>query len=206
MLHINLRYPSIFLLTGLLVSSFSLSTLAQLESTQQANSSTSYTDRGHPTQGTTGTASRGSCDSGVLPEQLVAYIPSTTTEGYPDFEFEIPYQIGDFHSIEFSLNRDDAEETVVYETQLTETEALPGMIQVSLPSTMTELEVNANYNWKLVVFCEDPHQNPLDQPKAILVKGDIQRVEATGDSEESELSQPTSSNLDQNGIKIGNSQ
>lgn len=202
--HTNLRYPTIFLLTGLLVSSLSFSTLAQLESTQQANSNTSYTDRGQPKQGTTGTASRGSCASGVLPEQLVAYIPSTTTEGYPHFEFEIPYQIGDFHSIKFSLNRDDVEGTVVYETQLTETEALPGMIQVSLPSTVTELEVNTNYNWKLVVFCEDPSQNPLDQPKAILVQGDIQRVDVTEDSEESKVS-PPSSNLDENGIKIGNS-
>ena len=202
--HTNLRYPTIFLLTGLLVSSLSFSTLAQLESTQQANSNTSYTDRGQPKQGTTGTASRGGCAAGIKPEQLVAYIPSTTTEGYPSFEFEIPYRTGEFHSIQFSLNRDDVEGTVIYETQLTESEALPGSVQVSLPSTVTELEVNTHYNWKLVVFCEDPHHHPLGQPKAILVQGDIQRVDVTADSEESKPWQPTS-NQDENGIKIGNS-
>jgi hypothetical protein len=72
-------------------------------------------------------------------------------------------------SAEFVL-QDEATEETIYQTPLT-VSGTPGVVSISLPSTVAPLEIGKRYRWGIELFC-----NPQ---KTIFVEGLVQRVELT---------------------------
>jgi hypothetical protein len=137
-------------------------------------------DIGKP-QTTTGGGSRGECDFEGEPKQLTetekqgltALVPSSgwglTTSAHPTFWF----YVSDSRQLpaEFVL-QDEATEETIYQTPLTVT-GTPGVISISLPSTVAPLEIGKRYRWGIELLC-----NPQ---KTIFVEGLVQRVELSPD-------------------------
>jgi hypothetical protein len=89
-----------------------------------------------------------------------------TTSERPVFWFYVPYNN---MSAEFVLQ--DSEETEIYKQQNITLTANSGVIGVSLPSTVTPLQVGKTYRWFLKVRC---NQQTTSVP--VYVEGNIQRV------------------------------
>ncbi|MDY7022518.1 MAG: DUF928 domain-containing protein [Cyanobacteriota bacterium] len=183
----NRHLISTFLCLGMLIGSTSL-TVAEPSNRQQRtamtqtnNSGPSLTDRGTP-EGQTPKASRGSCSSGIDSQELVAYIPSKTVEGYPNFQFQVPFKSQEFHSVEFRLvEADNLEAEMLYETQLSSNQ-VSSDLEINLPENASALEVNKSYEWKLIIYCSDP-SNINNIQDTIFVEGSITRVQLTAESE-----------------------
>lgn len=90
-----------------------------------------------------------------------------TTSERPMFWFYVPYTN---MSAEFVLQ--DSEENEIYKNQNIALRAKSGVIGISLPSTVTPLEVGKTYRWFLKIRCNQ--QQTTSVP--IYVEGDIQRV------------------------------
>lgn len=184
----NQHLISAFLCLGMLMGS-TTATVAEPSSGQQRtamtqtnNSGPSLTDRGTP-KGQTPKASRGSCSSGINSQQLVAYIPSETVEGYPNFQFQVPFKSQEFHSVEFRLvEADNLEADMLYETQLSSNQ-VSADLEINLPENSSALEVNKSYEWKLIVYCSDSSDINNIQD-TIFVEGSITRVQLTAESEQ----------------------
>ncbi|MGB7443300.1 MAG: DUF928 domain-containing protein [Coleofasciculaceae cyanobacterium] len=99
-----------------------------------------------------------------------------TTAERPTFYFYVPYQFP--LAGEFVLR--DEDENLIYETEVTLPE-MPGIISVSLPSTVNPLEVEQLYHWYFKVKCKQP---------PIFIDGWIQR-NALNPSIESQLENAT---------------
>lgn len=169
------------LLSGLSGSSLQAAPLIRL-------ASFSYTPPPPPDRGAPGSrgegASRG-CTAGSLP--LMALVPEQTlsaTSGvapitqvwgltstaHPRFWFAIPYASAQVSAIEFVLQND--QDQTVYRTPIP-VPAAPGIIAVSLPTTVSGLEPNQPYHWffKVRAVCEPNQTATLDY-----VEGWIQRT------------------------------
>ncbi|MBD2206471.1 DUF928 domain-containing protein [Calothrix sp. FACHB-1219] len=90
-----------------------------------------------------------------------------TTSERPMFWFYVPYKNV---SAEFVLQ--DSEETEIYKQENIALTANSGVIGISLPSTVTPLEVGKTYRWFFKIRCHQ--QQTTSVP--IYVEGDIQRV------------------------------
>ena len=90
-----------------------------------------------------------------------------TTSERPMFWFYVPYTKG---SAEFVLQ--DSEENEIYQNKNIALKAKSGVIGISLPSTVTPLQIGKTYRWFFKIRCNQ--QQTMSVP--IFVEGDIQRV------------------------------
>ncbi|MGF1493979.1 MAG: DUF928 domain-containing protein [Microcoleaceae cyanobacterium] len=148
------------------------------------------TGRGRPGE-RRGAASRGPCP--IDPQDLYALVPpesqGKTISGYPTFWFRIDYPSNRYHSVRFQLRRVLRENRVaelVYEKTLPASEIPQGIVSLSLPETVRQLDAQPTYyEWSFSVYCNVPPETDEigQQPKA-MVFGSIVRVKP-----ESELQQ-----------------
>ncbi|QDL06566.1 hypothetical protein DP113_00375 [Brasilonema octagenarum UFV-E1] len=135
-----------------------------------------------------GGASRGQCP--VAKPGLTALVPlieqptsvmnvwGQTTAERPTFWFYTPYAKGSAYPADFVLL--DAESNLVYRQDITlPTE--PGVMSVSLPTSVSPLTTDKQYRWFLNVYCDSPLGGSLTehrqkQQSPIYVEGVIQRV------------------------------
>ncbi|MBI4784556.1 MAG: DUF928 domain-containing protein [Oscillatoriophycideae cyanobacterium NC_groundwater_1537_Pr4_S-0.65um_50_18] len=183
-----LLIPTLTLTLALsLINSLSLSTLQAAPLTRLA--SFSYTppppppDRGAP--GSRGEGASRSCKAGSLPlmalvpEQTLSATPGAapitqvwglTSTDHPRFWFAMPYAATQVSAIEFVLQ--NSQDQTVYRTPIS-VPAAPGIMAVSLPTTVNGLEPNQPYHWffKVRAVCEPNQAATLDY-----VEGWIQRT------------------------------
>ncbi len=120
-----------------------------------------------------GMGSRGNCPAVVSP--LTALVPSQvvgglTTSERPTFWFYIPYTQELANSdLQFSLQ--DLSGNDVYRNALT-LPAKPSVMGITLPPTVTPLQVGQTYRWYLKVRCNQQQAESVP----IYVEGNIQRV------------------------------
>ncbi|MFP4298689.1 MAG: DUF928 domain-containing protein [Spirulinaceae cyanobacterium] len=115
--------------------------------------------------------------STARPEELVALVPVTehslaveySLETKPTFWFYIPYGPDDYHSLEFILRNDEENVHIAQLTPPTQ----PGVMGYTLPETAPELERDRDYNWLIVVNCENPTQN---SEAVVFAQGWIQSI------------------------------
>jgi hypothetical protein len=107
-----------------------------------------------------------------------------TTAERPTFWFYLPYT-KNFVGLNVEFVLQDSEENDVYR-QAIALRATPGVIGVSLPSTVAPLQVGKTYRWYFKVHCNQ--QDTASPP--IHVEGDIQRV-SLNNSEERQLAAAT---------------
>lgn len=139
-----------------------LNAAAFAESTIQYSPPPPPPDQGTPTGRARGGASRDAlCATGE--GFLTALVPSTpgdnwqeivwarTVSGRPTFLFYIPYSLNANLPLEFTLK--DAQNQVVYQTQLTVASSSPGIAKFTLPETVDPLELDTLYHWDFRVYC-----------------------------------------------------
>lgn len=158
---VGLSLPLIF---SAIMPSFAQSSQTELERRVIQYETPDLTGRGRPGD-RRGGGSRNPVTrcSTAQPEELVAVVPMSdqsiaveyTLETKPTFWFYVPYENNDYHSLEFILRNDEEN---VHIASL-ESPASPGMMSYTLPDTAPELEGDRDYNWLIVVNCEDPEQN-----------------------------------------------
>jgi hypothetical protein len=137
----------------------------------KAFNSLNFSDTGRPRR-RGGAGSRG-CEMAQGKPYLTALVPEMsaglTLSQSPAFWFYLPYTLTSNQSIEFVLK--DDQDRYIHKTELSSTEVSPGVIRLSLPSTVA-LEPNSNYHWYFVVHC-----NPQNQNRIVYANGLIRRVE-----------------------------
>ena len=154
-----------------------LHSLAQLS---QINTNIEFTpppveDRGRPYSGRRqGAASRGSCQLSEQQTGLTALVPNTqikleetadnaylsnyelvlslTTEALPAFWFYVPYSSEDIKEFEFVLQDESGNE--VYQATFISHGETPGIVQITLPETLSPLRLDATYQWFFLTHCE----------------------------------------------------
>lgn len=105
--------------------------------------------------------------------QSASTTPTTSESVYgltvaerPTFWFYVPYPLTSSRPVEFVLQ--DEKGNDVYQTQFTESETMPGVVGLQLPSTVDPLEVGKRYRWFFLIYC-----NP-EEPT--FVEGWVERV------------------------------
>lgn len=102
----------------------------------------------------------------TLPE---TYVGGSTTAEYPTFWFYVPYSLSADRSAEFILQDDTGENIYqIASADFPASERTPGMIGISLPSTIAPLEIGRVYQWYFKLNCE------LEAP--IYVQGGVERI------------------------------
>lgn len=91
-----------------------------------------------------------------------------TTVEHPTFWFYVPYT-KDIKGASAEFVLQDSEENEVYKSAVL-LPGKPGIINVTVSTTVTPLQVNKNYRWFLKVSCSGEQSVPVH------VEGDIQRV------------------------------
>ncbi len=113
-------------------------------------------------------ASRGYCAPGEPP--LTALLPTSnwgkTRKKRPTFWFYVPYSSQEVTSGEFVLL--DKEWNVI-SLIIFKLPERPGLVSLTLPTTVPELEINKEYRWFFKLFCDS--DNPM------FVRGWVQRIE-----------------------------
>ncbi|MGD2183013.1 DUF928 domain-containing protein [Lusitaniella coriacea] len=114
---------------------------------------------GRPQTSGGGAASRGTL--GNRKESIQLLIPRSnrglTAEAHPTFWFRIDGSTDDVTEIEFVLADKDGNE--IYYTFLEASEINPGIMGITLPSTVDPLEVDGEYQWSVFVYREELQQN-----------------------------------------------
>jgi hypothetical protein len=88
----------------------------------------------------------------TLPE---AYVGGITTAERPTFWFYVPYSLTTDFSAEFILQDDRGEEVYhLYSADFPPSEQTPGIISVSLPSTIAPLKIGKVYQWYFKLNCK----------------------------------------------------
>jgi hypothetical protein len=87
-----------------------------------------------------------------------------TTMPRPSLWFYVPYSLTPNRPVEFVV-QDEGGKHVIYKTRLTDLQAQPGLVEVTIP---TSLEVGKRYQWYFVVDCA-PDAPPV-------VQGWIERI------------------------------
>lgn len=115
-------------------------------------------------------------------KQLTAIVPITkaatgqevvwglTTANHPTFWFYLPYRAQDVHSARFVLRT--ADNQLVYQTAVT-LPNMPGVISLTLPTTVAPLEIAKQYHWYFNIYCAER------KPPTAIVHGGIQRRSLT---------------------------
>lgn len=119
-----------------------------------------------------GAGSRGKCP--LLEPPLTALVPINspilTTAKYPTFWFYVPYPKTQGLEAKFVFNaKPRKKEDKVYRAQFL-LENTPGIIRVTLPETVSPLEIDRQYSWSFAVIC-----NPKDSSDNPNVSGGVQR-------------------------------
>lgn len=143
-------------------------------------------DLGFPDDGQTGSGdrvaggNRGNCPKVDVP--LTALIPATnlgkTVDGKPIFWFYIPYEMKYIRQATFSLLEEN-QNPVLSEPISIALSGTPGLIGVTLPTTVNELEIDREYHWFLEIECnaenssQNLSQDSLNNP---YVHGWVKRV------------------------------
>ncbi len=130
-----------------------------------------FSEDGRPKR-TAGGASRGECRASTITSNLTALIPDTpvalTVSPAPTFWFYVPYTLTAKHSAELVLK--DNQGNFVYKNRFSGKDISPGIISLSLPSTVA-LEINQDYDWYFLIYCD--RQNP---DRFVYVNGSVKRV------------------------------
>lgn len=129
--------------------------------------------RGAPGKRKTGAAGRDSCPPLANPEEkLTALVPGTnlglTVSERPTFWFYVPYSSNNRLAVEFSLQ--NQEKISIYPPQIFPLAGTPGIVSVTLPKTVSPLEIGKLYHWRFTLIC-DPN-NRLDD---LTVEGGVER-------------------------------
>ncbi|MEH2415227.1 DUF928 domain-containing protein [Nostoc sp.] len=107
--------------------------------------------------------------AGQTNKSIIGIVGGLTTSERPTFWFYIPYTKDlSNSSAEFSLQ--DSAENDIYRNALA-LPSKPSVIGISLPNTVTSLEVDQTYRWYLKVRC---NQQSASIP--VYVEGDIKRI------------------------------
>ncbi|WP_250123478.1 DUF928 domain-containing protein [Chroococcidiopsis sp. CCMEE 29] len=121
----------------------------------------------------TGGGSRSPCPP--INPPLTALIPETnlgkTVAERPSFWFYVPYSPQQAPAGEFVLQSEQGDD--VYRTPVTLPKT-PGIVSLSIPSTVAPLEINQSYRWYFKLYCE-----PQQASTPIFVEGWVQRVALT---------------------------
>jgi len=111
-------------------------------------------------------------------EELIALMPGTnfglTVAERPTFWFYIPYQSNGLEA-EFWLK--DRKGNKIYQ-QIVALKNIPGIVKVSLPETVSSLEIEQLYSWRLSVIC-----NRSDRDDDAFVWGGVERVSMSSELE-----------------------
>jgi hypothetical protein len=164
---------------------FAQSTLNELERQTIEFAVPDLTGRGRPgdRRGGGSRSPISSCST-AHPDELVTIVPTMeqqitveyTLEAQPTFWFYLPYQEGDYHSVDFILRND---EETIQEVRLAGVQS-PEIVSYTLPETVPDLELNRDYSWLVVVNCQDPE---VDASSIVYAQGWIQRIAATPELE-----------------------
>lgn len=183
MKRLNTLFSSIFTGSLLGVAWLCLVPISSLAQLTHINTNIEFTpppleDRGRPYSGRRqGAASRGSCQLSEQQTGLTALVPNTqvkleetaetadnaylsnyesvlslTTEALPAFWFYVPYSSEDIKEFEFVL-QDESGNEVYQETFISHHET-PGIVQITLPETLSPLRLDATYQWFFLTHCE----------------------------------------------------
>jgi Domain of Unknown Function (DUF928) len=129
-----------------------------------------------------GGARRGDCPAtstqltALVPETSVStqalpetYVEGSTTAEYPTFWFYVPYSISADLTAEFIL-QDDTNKNIyrIASGDFPAAEVSPGIIGISLPSTIAPLEIEKVYKWYFKLNC--------DRETPMFVQGGIERI------------------------------
>lgn len=121
----------------------------------------------------TGGGSRSLCPS--IDPPLTALIPETnlgkTVAERPSFLFYIPYSPQQAPDGEFVLQSEQGDD--IYRTDVTLPQT-PGIVSISIPSTVKPLEISQSYRWYFKLYCESQQAST-----PIFVEGWVQRVALT---------------------------
>ncbi|NEP82132.1 MAG: DUF928 domain-containing protein [Okeania sp. SIO3B3] len=132
--------------------------------------------KGAPGKRRGGTTRDGYCSS---EEQLIALMPGTnfglTIAERPTFWFYVPYPETPGLEAEFSLTDKEGNEVV---RQIVTLKNRPGIVKVTLPATVSPLELEKFYTWRFSVIC-----NPNNRLEDALVYGGVERVSITSELE-----------------------
>lgn len=102
----------------------------------------------------------------ALPE---TYVGGSTTAEYPTFWFYVPYLLANHLSAEFILQDDTGRNIYrVTSTDFPATNKTPGIISISLPSTIAPLKIGKVYQWYFKLNCG------METP--MYVQGGIERI------------------------------
>ncbi len=129
-----------------------------------------------------GGARRGDCPAtstqltALVPETSVStqalpetYVGGSTTAEYPTFWFYVPYSLSAELTAEFVLQNDTGQNIYrISSTDFSAAEVSPGIISISLPSTIAPLEVGKVYKWYFKLNCG------METP--MYVQGGIERI------------------------------
>ena len=130
-------------------------------------------DRGTP-HAPHGTGSRGDCITHPEMPPLTELVGNRgldlTVSEHPSFWVYAPYTQAEVASAQFSLQIGDVE---IYQTDI-QLPVTPGIIELSLPTTIPPLEVGTAYRWYFEITC--PQTDPSDQASLVTVTGMVQRV------------------------------
>lgn len=151
---------------------------------------------GHPQGG----ASRGNCP--VASPQLTALVPilpktpdrpdvtpvwALTVSDRPTFWFYVPYPLTGDLAMEFVLQ--DEQGKYLYQTPLAQSGSTPGVVSVTLPATVSPLEVGKRYHWYFLIYCTPSNpmfvdgwieRKPNASSQPILSREQAQRYAANG--------------------------
>ena len=160
-------------------------------------------NRGSPPGRTRGGASRGNCAVDDVQSELTALVPSVqvslseteqsgsrfsvnlssyesvlslTTATHPSFLFYVPYVLDETITLEFLVQ--DASGDTLYQTQYVPDEGGSGIVQVSIPETLSPLTVDASYQWYFIAHCNSPS---IAETPLVTVNGWIIRIDADPD-------------------------
>ncbi|NEQ37225.1 MAG: DUF928 domain-containing protein [Okeania sp. SIO3I5] len=119
------------------------------------------------------TGTRGECPP--LEPPLTALVPINspilTSTKYPTFWFYVPYP--EIQGLEakflFNAKPPRKKQDKVYRVQFL-LENTPGIIRVTLPETVSPLEIDRQYSWAFAVICD-----PKDSSQNITVSGEVRR-------------------------------
>ncbi|BAY49210.1 hypothetical protein SAMD00079811_68390 [Scytonema sp. HK-05] len=192
---LRLQLKTLFILPLVIFSwsTLSISSLAQTQKSTTDNTSQTKIrfipaqtspppDRGTPPS-KEGTGSRGDClykqNKPPLTKLVGSHNLKLTAKEHPTFWIYVPYSSTEANEGEFSLQDGDVE---VYRTRF-KLNATPGIVSVSLPSSVTPLVVGKEYRWYLDINCPSSVSSSESSTPASLT-GVVQRV-----SESSQLQQ-----------------
>ncbi|MBD2441521.1 DUF928 domain-containing protein [Nostoc sp. FACHB-110] len=99
----------------------------------------------------------------VYEKKDVAVVWGLTTTSYPKFWIYVPY----LPTVDAEFSLQDEKRNIVYQTPISLSQT-PGIISISLPSTIRALDTDKRYFWYFNIYCQ-PQQPP------IFISGWVQR-------------------------------